>query len=103
MIFEGTMRWTGEPREFLIDLRGIATRDRFQAELSRHFAIPADHRELWSALFDAVLYQTGPYRFQFLGWPEFERRMPRYARRLRRLLLDHQALHGEERLAVDYA
>jgi hypothetical protein len=99
------MQWTGEPREFLIDLRGIAARDQFHGELARHFNIPADHRELWGALINAIAYQTGPYRLRLrlLGWAEFEERMPRYARRLRRLIEGYQAVHGEERLAADYA
>ncbi len=97
------MRWTGEPREFLIDLRGIATRDQFHGELARHLTMPADHRELWGALFNAIAYQTGPYRLHLVGWADFEGRMPRYARRLRRFVEDYQAVHGEERLAADYA
>jgi hypothetical protein len=96
------MQWTGEPREFLIDLRNVATRGQFQDELGHHFAIPADHGELWGALFGAIAMQTGPYRLRFLGWTEFEGRMPRYARRFRRFIEDYQAVHGQERLAADY-
>ena len=97
------MRWTGEPREFVIDLRDITRRDQFQDELARHFTIPADHRELWGALFKAISCQTGPYRLHLVSWAEFEGRMPRYARRIRRFVEDYQAVHGEERLAADYA
>jgi hypothetical protein len=97
------MRWTGEPREFLIDLRGIATRDQFHDELACHFTIPADNRELWGGLFNAIALQTGPYRLHLMGWAEFEGRMPRYARRLRRFIENYQGVHGEERLAADYA
>lgn len=49
------------------------------------------------------MYQTGPLRLRFLGWDGFQTRMPRYARRLRRLLTDYQRVHGLERLAVEYA
>ncbi|MFO0955947.1 MAG: hypothetical protein U0800_00605 [Isosphaeraceae bacterium] len=96
------MRWTGEPREFLIDLAGVATREQFQREMARHFDVPDDHRELWGSLARAILYQTGPYRIRFGGWPGFEQQMPRYARRLRRLIEGHQSAHGEERLAAEF-
>src|SRR4051794_19152908 len=97
------MRWTGEPLSYVIDLRGVATRDEFQRELSRHLALAPDHRDLWPSLYAAIMYQTGPLRLRFLGWGEFQARMPRYARRLRRLLIDHQRVHGPERLAVEWA
>ena len=96
------MRWTGEPREFLINLRGVATRDEFHDELASQFSIPDDHREFWGALRSAIAFQTGPYRLHLKGWAEFEGRMPRHARRLRRLIQDYQTVHGEERLAVDF-
>jgi hypothetical protein len=97
------MQWTGEPRECTIDLRGVATREQFQGEWSRHVALPADHRDLWSSIAETIIYQTGPYRFLLLGWHDFEARMPRYARRLSRFLDRYRDVHGPERLAVEYA
>jgi hypothetical protein len=99
--------WGGEPREFLIDLRGVSSRDDFQRELTRHFPIAADHLELWGSLYRALyMEQAGPYRLRFLGWVGFEKRMPRYAKRLRRLLLDHQRLWfdvgGVQLLTVEF-
>ena len=87
--------YSGEPQETTIDLRRVSSRDEFQRELTKHFPIAADHRELWSSLYQALLTnQTGPRTLRFLGWAGSERRMPRYARRLKRLLVDHQKLWG---------
>jgi hypothetical protein len=86
-----------------IDLRGVATRDDFQRELARHFPLGPDHRDLWPSLYEAIMYQTGPLHLRFLGWAEFQARMPRYARRLRRLLTDYQRLRGTERLTIEDA
>jgi hypothetical protein len=97
------LRWTGDPRSYVIDLRGVATRDDFQRELARHFPLGPDHRDLWPSLYKAIMYQTGPLSLRFIGWEEFQARMPRYARRVRRLLTDYQRLHGPERLAIESA
>jgi len=87
--------YSGEPQETTIDLRRVSSRDEFQRELTKHFPIDADHRELWNSLYQAILTnQTGPRTLRFLGWAGFESRMPRYARRLKRLLVDHQKLWG---------
>jgi hypothetical protein len=87
--------WRGEPKEIIIDLRLVSSRDEFQREMSKHFPIPADHSELWAALYDAILmYKAGPRTVRFLGWAGFEQRMPRYARRLKGLLLGHYQAWG---------
>ena len=56
--------YSGEPQETTIDLRRVSSRDEFQRELTKHFPIAADHRELWSSLYQAILTnQTGPVRY----------------------------------------
>lgn len=86
--------WGGEPEEITIDFRQVSSRDEFQRELSKHFPIAADHRELGSSLYQALTKQNGPRTLRFLGWSDFEHRMPRYARRLKRLLADLQKAWG---------
>jgi len=93
--------WATGQREIVIDLRGVSSRDAFQRELARHFPIAADHSALWSSFYAALLSElTNPQprfhlwhdlnsrlpRLRFVGWEEFERRMPRYARRITRFL-----------------
>jgi hypothetical protein len=70
-------------REIIIDLRGVSTRDQFQRELASHLPISAERRQLWPSLNHYItIGRGGPVQLRFLGWPEFERRMPRYANRL---------------------
>jgi hypothetical protein len=81
------MRASGQ-REIIIDLRAVFSRDSFQRELARHFPIAADHSELWSS-FSKCLAEGLPGRLpplRLLGWDDFKRRMPRYARRIKRIL-----------------
>lgn len=64
--------------------------------MTRDFPISADHGELWGALYQAILMdKSGPLTLRFLGWEGFEQRMPRYARRLKRLLLHYYQIWPE--------
>jgi|SRR5579884_872722 len=99
----------GEPVELVIDLRGVSTQDTFRCELGRHFGISPDEQFFWHYLSHAIVSPSGPRYLRFLGWDEFERRMPRYARRLKRILSDHFRLWGTQKvwgvklLAVEFA
>ena len=72
-------------REIIVDLRAVTSRESFQQELGRHFAVSADHDVLWESLVSALANRREPARVRFSGWAAFEERMPNYARRLRRV------------------
>ena len=95
-------QWTGDSREFEIDLSGVATREAFETEILRHFRFIGVGRDPWAALVTGIIEQDGPYRLRFVGWPGFAQRMPRYARRLRRIIETYQGTHGTGVLAVAY-
>jgi len=80
----------------VIDLRGVSSREQFHREMARHFSVAVDHRDLWASLYQEVLIVPGgPRVLHFIGWADFEGRMPRYARRLKRLLIDHYQVWGD--------
>jgi RNAse (barnase) inhibitor barstar len=83
-----------EPQEITIDLRGVSSRDEFQQKLSKHFSIDWDHSERGDSFYHALTNLNGPRTLHFLGWTDFEHRMPRYARSLKRLLLHAQEVWG---------
>ena len=78
------------------DLRSITKLDHLRREIFRHFAAPAvySRRGAFQTLYLELVYQTGPYTFRLLGWRDFAERMPRHARRFRRLLDHHQRQHS---------
>ena len=73
----------------VIDLNGISTRDEFAAEMARHVAMEKDHSRLWLSIYRGLIWRSHPYTVRVCGWSEFKTRMPRYARRLRLLLLSY--------------
>jgi hypothetical protein len=95
--------WSEVPRDFVIDLSAVRSRDDFMHAMASHFPVGPDHDNLWGPIFRTIGYQACPFRLRFIGWDGFAQRMPRYARRLRRYLAEYQRRHGEERLHVDYA
>src|SRR5688572_1539770 len=76
--------WSEVPREFVIDLSAVRTRDDFIRLMASHFPVGPDHHNLWGPIFHMIVYQPCPFRFRFIGWHGFAQRMSRYARRLRR-------------------
>lgn len=85
------------------DMSRVRTREDFQRELGRHFKMEADHTRVWPCISQGLLYLPTACTFRFRGWPEFERQMPGYARRLRRMIQSFQRQMGEETYTIEYA
>src|SRR5437016_344127 len=96
------MPWSETPRHIVLDLRGVATFDAFRREIGRHFVLSRDHARVWAELFVGIFYQVCPLHIAIVGWGEFEGRMPRYARRLRRFFEDHGGRTSREAFFVAY-
>jgi hypothetical protein len=99
------LSWGGKLREVVIDLTRVSSRDDFQREMSRHFSIAADHTYLWRSIYEALSRPAGPLRLRLLGWEGFKDRMPRYAKRLERMLVFHQKwgrLGGVQLITIEY-
>ncbi len=94
--------WSEVPREFVIDLSRVCSRDDFMRALSPHFPVGPDHRNIWGPIYQTIGLQSCPFRIRFIGWEGFAQRLPRYARRLRGHLSAYQRRHGEERLFIEY-
>ena len=92
-----------ETRRIEIDMTGIAGKTAFQDVLSRHFEMAEDATDFWQRLWHAFIALPRACCITFRGWPEFEQRMPHYARRLRRMLTDHQEVVKSESLHIEYA
>lgn len=91
--------WSDEPRHFTIDLADATTPERLRDALAKHLDVAPDVRELSCAIW--LHGQECPYRIAFLHWAEFERHMPKYARRLKRTLEYYARLHPHA-LVVEY-
>jgi hypothetical protein len=85
--------WSDEPRRFTIDLDGAGTPDRLRAALAEHFELPAEWPDVWLRIAQIISGQERPYHIQFVNWEAFQRAMPRYARRLKRLLDEYVRWH----------
>jgi hypothetical protein len=84
-------------------MTNIADKAAFQDTLSRHFQLPDDATEFWQRLWYAFIPLPRACIITLRGWAEFEQRMPRYARRLRRMLTDYQEVVKSESLHIEYA
>ena len=85
--------WSDEPRRFTIDLAGASTPERLRAALAEHFELPAEWPNVWLRISDNISQQECPYHIQFVNWDGFQRAMPRYAKRLKRLLDEYARWH----------
>jgi hypothetical protein len=83
----------------VIDLGGVVTPERLRAALSQHFDLPPDIREMSCAI--SLVGQECPYHIEFRHWATLEQHMPRYARRLKRLLEQYARWHPQA-LVVQY-
>jgi hypothetical protein len=89
--------WSDTPREIAVDLSSVKTFDDFVRAMKTGFPLEEDPLGIWGAIHDGLFWQTSPLRVRFDGWPHFEKVMPRYARKLKRLFRDHSG-----RVTVDY-
>ena len=85
------------------DVSRVRTRDDFQREMSKHFRMDSDHSKIWSSITHGLLYLPTACTFRFRGWTEFERHMPAYAGRLRRIIQSFQKQMSEETYTIEYA
>lgn len=89
--------WSDTPREVVIDLSSVRTFDDFVRSMKVGFPLEEDPLEIWGAIQGGLSWQTSPLQIRFDGWSQFEKLMPRYARKLKRLLRDHRG-----RVTVEY-
>ncbi len=91
-----------EPLELVFDLTHVGSRSDFARVMATYFPVIDDRRELWRGIFWTELCERRPCHIRFTGWSCFARRMPRYARRLRRYFDQYQWRHGLFDLTVWY-
>jgi hypothetical protein len=91
--------WSDEPKKITIDLGGVTTPEQLRAILARHFHTWPDVREM-SCTF-SLANQECPYHLALLHWAEFQSRMPRYARRVKRVLDRYSRWHPHA-LVIQY-
>ncbi len=89
--------WSDTPREIVVDLSSVKTFDDFARAMKIGFPLETDPLDIWKAIHDGLFWQTSPLKVRFDGWSQFEKVMPRYARKLTRLFQDHLG-----RVTVDY-
>ena len=85
--------WSDEPRQFTIDLAGASTPERLRAAWAEHFELPEEWPQVWLRISQSIAEQECPYHIQFVNWDAFQRAMPRYAKRLKRLLNEYARWH----------
>jgi hypothetical protein len=81
--------WSDTPKEVVIDLSSVKTFDDFVRAIKVGFPLDDDPLEIWGAIHDGLFWQTSPLQVRFEGWSRFEKLMPRYAKKLKRLFRDH--------------
>ena len=89
--------WSDTPREIVVDLSSVKTFDDFVRAMKIGFQLETDPYEIWGAIREGLFWQTSPLQVRFDGWSQFEKGMPRYARKLKRLFRDHLG-----RVSVEY-
>jgi len=89
--------WSDTPREVVIDLSSVKTLDDFIRVMKVAFPLEENPLEIWGAIRDGLFWQTSPLHVRFDGWSQFEKSMPRYAGKLRRLFRTHVG-----RVVVEY-
>jgi hypothetical protein len=89
--------WSDTPREIVVDLSSVKTFDDFVRAMKVAFPLEEDPLEIWVAIRDGLFWQTSPLDVRFDGWSQFEKVMPGYARKLKRLFRDHRG-----RVTVEY-
>ncbi len=89
--------WSDTPREIVVDLSSVKTFDDFVRVMKVGFPSEKDPLEIWGAIHGGLFWQTSPLEVRFDGWSQFEKAMPRYAKKLKRLFRDHLG-----RVTVDY-
>jgi hypothetical protein len=89
--------WSETPREVVVDLSWVKTFDDFVRAMKAAFPLEQDPLEIWRAIRDGLFWQTSPLKVRLEGWSEFEKVMPSYAKKLRRLFRNHLG-----RVTVDY-
>jgi len=75
-----------------VDLSRVVSADDFARAIGEAFDVETHASSIWRSLATAIHYRVSPLHVTFAGWQGFEQRMPRYARRLNRIL---QSMHVE--------
>ena len=81
--------WSETPRKIIIDLSAVKGFDDFTRAMESGFPLEEDPREIWAAIRHGLFWQTSPLEIRFDGWSEFEKAMPRYAKKLRDVFRTH--------------
>jgi hypothetical protein len=96
-------RVNSQAKHIEIDMTKIADRTAFQEVMTRHFQLADGTTEFWQRLWYAFIPLPRACIITLRGWDGFEQRMPRYARRLRRMFTDYQEVVKSETLHIEYA
>src|SRR5215216_6247038 len=81
--------WSDMPKKIAVDLSAVRDFDGFTRVMEVEFPLEEDAREIWVAIRHWLFWQTSPLEVRFDGWSAFEKKMPRYAKKLKDIFRTH--------------
>jgi hypothetical protein len=96
--------WTYETKKLTINLYGVTTPIQLRNAFAEPFNFPdslPEFHDVWNRIWHEIVYQECLYHLQFLHWIDFQQKMPKYAKRMKRQL-DEYLRWQPHALIVEY-